>query len=298
MFFDNSLTALELESFHYSFLTQKERDNESGLDYFGARYYSGAQGRFTSPDEFDPVLGLQGAADRREGEKQFRRYLNQPQHWNRCPYAINNPLRYVDPDGFGETLTVRLNIVWDESSQYTEEEKKRIRQAYVERAKKAFGKIDIAFDITETTGSAKNQDQQSREITSGSGNDAINVFLTKGRVSDSTEVTQYGRSQIFIRTEDSSGNQRVLEGNRIHGLIHVLGIASGVDGYSGGTAERDTIYAGRVLEWTPFLASYSDERKPHKVTYRQGGLLNSYEMPYTRTAFDVIRDGARRYLKK
>ena len=29
----------------------KERDNETGLDYFGARYYSSAQGRFTSPDE-------------------------------------------------------------------------------------------------------------------------------------------------------------------------------------------------------------------------------------------------------
>ena len=32
--------------------TGKERDSETGLDYFGARYYSGAQGRFTSPDNF------------------------------------------------------------------------------------------------------------------------------------------------------------------------------------------------------------------------------------------------------
>ncbi len=30
--------------------TSKERDAESGLDYFGARYMSSAQGRFTSPD--------------------------------------------------------------------------------------------------------------------------------------------------------------------------------------------------------------------------------------------------------
>lgn len=34
--------------------TGKERDAETGLDYFGARYFSGAQGRFTSPDE--PLL--------------------------------------------------------------------------------------------------------------------------------------------------------------------------------------------------------------------------------------------------
>lgn len=31
--------------------TGKERDAESGLDYFAARYFSGAQGRFTSPDK-------------------------------------------------------------------------------------------------------------------------------------------------------------------------------------------------------------------------------------------------------
>jgi hypothetical protein len=36
-------------------LTGKERDNETGLDYFGARYFSGAQGRFTSPDPFSAV---------------------------------------------------------------------------------------------------------------------------------------------------------------------------------------------------------------------------------------------------
>jgi RHS repeat-associated protein len=30
--------------------TGKERDTETGLDYFGARYMSSAQGRFTSPD--------------------------------------------------------------------------------------------------------------------------------------------------------------------------------------------------------------------------------------------------------
>jgi RHS repeat-associated protein len=36
--------------------TAKERDPESGLDYFGARYFSGAQGRFTSPDPYEIVV--------------------------------------------------------------------------------------------------------------------------------------------------------------------------------------------------------------------------------------------------
>jgi RHS repeat-associated protein len=62
--------------------TGKERDGETGLDYFGARYYSGAQGRFTSPDNF---LNDTTALD--------------PQRWNLYAYARNNPLRYVDPNG-------------------------------------------------------------------------------------------------------------------------------------------------------------------------------------------------------
>lgn len=62
--------------------TGKERDAETGLDFFLARYCSGAQGRFTSPD---PLL----ASGRPED----------PQSWNRYAYARNNPLAYIDPTG-------------------------------------------------------------------------------------------------------------------------------------------------------------------------------------------------------
>ena len=65
--------------------TQKERDNESGLDYFAARYYTSAQGRFTSTD---PSMASARTVD--------------PQTWNRFVYVINNPLRYVDPSGTEE----------------------------------------------------------------------------------------------------------------------------------------------------------------------------------------------------
>jgi len=62
--------------------TQKERDNETGLDYFGTRYHSANQGRFTS---IDPLL-LSGKRGR-------------PQTWNRYAYVLNNPLRLIDIDG-------------------------------------------------------------------------------------------------------------------------------------------------------------------------------------------------------
>jgi RHS repeat-associated protein len=62
--------------------TQKERDNETGLDFFEARYYASTQGRFTSPD---PLL-----ASGRPGS---------PQSWNRYSYVMNNPGRLIDPSG-------------------------------------------------------------------------------------------------------------------------------------------------------------------------------------------------------
>jgi RHS repeat-associated protein len=86
--------------------TQKERDVETGLDYFINRYYSSTQGRFTS---VDPTLG---SID-----------ITNPQTLNRYTYALNNPLAYIDPDGL-EALTIgSYNDLTDEQ--------KRLFQTYV-----------------------------------------------------------------------------------------------------------------------------------------------------------------------
>lgn len=65
----------------------KERDAETGLDFFEARYLSGAQGRFTSPDP-DNAGGK--APD--------------PQSWNMYAYGRNNPILYTDPTGLNHTI--------------------------------------------------------------------------------------------------------------------------------------------------------------------------------------------------
>ncbi len=55
----------------------------TGLDYFGARYFSGAQGRFTNPDPISATL----------------LHVINPQRWDMYAYGLNNPLAYTDPDG-------------------------------------------------------------------------------------------------------------------------------------------------------------------------------------------------------
>ena len=70
----------------------KERDAEDGLDYFGARYYSSAMGRFMSPDWSSRPEGVPYAQ------------LDNPQSLNLYGYVGNDPADRVDPDGHMMTL--------------------------------------------------------------------------------------------------------------------------------------------------------------------------------------------------
>ena len=74
------------DSNHYKF-TGKERDNESGLDYFGARYYSNGLGRFISADWSATPVPVPYAT------------LENPQSLNLYSYVLANPLGSVDLDG-------------------------------------------------------------------------------------------------------------------------------------------------------------------------------------------------------
>jgi RHS repeat-associated protein len=74
--------------------TGKERDQESGNDYFGARYYASTMGRFLSPDwsaKEEPVPYAK---------------LDNPQTLNLYQYMRNNPLGGVDPDGHQEGFII------------------------------------------------------------------------------------------------------------------------------------------------------------------------------------------------
>ena len=62
--------------------TSQEHDKDTGLYYYGARYYDPEIGRFIQPDSYiDGMTSTQG--------------------WNRYMYVHGNPVRYSDPSGNG-----------------------------------------------------------------------------------------------------------------------------------------------------------------------------------------------------
>jgi RHS repeat-associated protein len=77
--FGDSLSCTGVDSGPLHF-TSKERDAESGLDNFGARFYASSMARFASRDT-GPYI------------------WKDPQTLNRYTYTRNNPLKFIDPTG-------------------------------------------------------------------------------------------------------------------------------------------------------------------------------------------------------
>jgi RHS repeat-associated protein len=80
------LQFLANDSNHYKYAGH-ERDNETSLDYYGARYYSNPLARFLTPDWNANPVSIPYAD------------LSNPQSFNQYAYVRNNPISYSDPDG-------------------------------------------------------------------------------------------------------------------------------------------------------------------------------------------------------
>jgi RHS repeat-associated protein len=154
--------------------TGKERDSESGNDYFGARYYASSMGRFMSPD---PMMASAKIWD--------------PQTWNRYSYARNNPLMMIDPTGEAEVtaaqcaqdkscVTVNVNVIYDKNSNggkgLTDDQKAAFNKGQLQNAKDQYGNADIHLNVTYTAGSLSTSD--GKTMVSGIQAGALNVMVT------------------------------------------------------------------------------------------------------------------------
>jgi len=266
--------------------TQKERDTESGLDYFGARYYSSAQGRFTGVDPLDPVLGKQGAEskDEEKANRAFLDYLSKPSHWNRYIYALDNPLRYIDADGLQETIVVGVQIVWDKNTKYTDKEKQEIKRTYLNEANKGLNKLGITLVVVaERDGAATNLDNKNRSI-EGHSENSVNIFFTKNNSLPSTEVTRYDQGSIFIQTHMqnfvSPGESPTDSDLALHGSLHAFGLSEAKTG-SYDAAERMVLVTMEYLQKGDKAFSAYEDDAAHRSM-----------MP---SVTKILRDGARKY---
>jgi RHS repeat-associated protein len=168
--------------------TGKERDAESGNDYFEARYYSSNMGRFLSPD---PLMASAHASN--------------PQTWNRYAYVLNNPLRLIDPNGMDVSaacandkkcqITVKVNVIWDQSAHkgkgLTDDEKKDFQTNQMDKAIKDYAKSGIKLDVTYTDTDKGGFTSDNQVSSAGLKADSLNIIA-----SDMTVTGAKGNSGI------------------------------------------------------------------------------------------------------
>ena len=169
---------------HYKF-TGKERDSESGLDNFGARYYGSSMGRMMSPDwsaKTEPVPYAK---------------LGDPQTLNLYAYVGNNPLSRTDPTGHCEFResgcgdNARCQTKWDKRQDKFEKRRQKdlhSKKADVRSAAAAFGARGEANGVHVGFADSKGAyNGVTNPFSSTPGNIDIEVTIDNSRVGSDTQ---------------------------------------------------------------------------------------------------------------
>ncbi len=179
--------------------TQKERDNETGLDYFGARYFASTQGRFTSAD---PLL--------------TSATVESPQSWNRYDYALNKPLKYIDPTGMwnwdasagGPASDQDLLDKWHNKSLKSKERNEAERQyKFRQTVKAGLDSVGAAANSPTLTADQQSQVRSAREsYGSENDNNGVLVGIKKAGGPATTGLNDDGTITVLFRDNDKNAN--------------------------------------------------------------------------------------------
>ena len=183
--------------------TMHQRDNETGLDYRGARFYDSEVGRFLS---LDPLAVKYPA-------------------WSPYNYVLGNPIMFVDPDG-RDVINVyeksrnkaqnNLNTAQNNLNNYSKGDDgyRNARKAFNE-SQRAFNRVDRQFQIVQKAiGELKHDDQKYfdriNNMTTPTG-EKINVYVSASkntRFISATGNEVYGETiaQLFPENYDRSNN--------------------------------------------------------------------------------------------
>jgi len=221
---------------NYPFLTLKERDVETGLDYFGARYYASTQGRFTSAD---PILSSGRPSN--------------PQTWNKYSYTLGNPLKFVDPDGLFE---------WDASLKddpsLSDKERKRreqLRNAFIAARDRARADAAKAHDA------GKLSDERFKAI-----NDASNAYgPDPGQAGSDNGVS------VGVGTDDGqpgSTDPTFAINEKWNGVTPSIAVKFDADFLTSGSASIGVVHEGvHVEDAFAYAAAYSEITPQNVLTH-------------------------------
>jgi RHS repeat-associated protein len=209
--------------------TGKERDSESGLDYFGARYYTSSMGRWMSPDwsaKVEPVPYSK---------------LYDPQTLNLYGYLTNSPLSRTDPDGHGPLWDKFVATFYGKASAGpgVGAELKATKYAKVEIGAKAQLEVRGSSSGVDVTGKAVAEATVTVGKTSAGASVEADKQLVKNGNVDPQPTTVTGN--VGINAATAGPNEIGVEGH-----IGALGVEAGVDvdkAMEFGQAVKDSVNA-------------------------------------------------------
>jgi len=182
--------------------TGKERDSESGLDEFGARYYSSQYGRFMTPDWSKSPIAVP-----------YADYSN-PQTLNLYAYVKNNPTTLFDRDGHCWAFLQALCNVFQRPFNWV------IGNGFNTRAEVLHYRRDwltnnLVTDKNEKVDWSKMSDSQVNDAykwaqQQSSSSDALRQFLLTGGLLTAQQIVDYidvtkGNSVLLPTNLDSQG---------------------------------------------------------------------------------------------
>jgi RHS repeat-associated protein len=256
---------------HYLF-GGKERDTETGLDYFGARYFGSSMGRFMTPDWSEKPQGVPYAV------------LDDPQSLNLYSYVRNLPTSRTDPTGHGGPKTLvdpntcggtnewggcKVDVQAGNTKQQVQQQQKPKEKANTTGADVAYG---------ETSGMYPQQ----------AGNEKGGIYNPKNADPASAEQLQAAREEIVRTSRVNKTVQRDKPGKHANAMEK--------------KAWRDSQAAAAAANRTPavpmkyfFMRQGEYVHPPAKAGFGQGEPLKTYG-PFVNTPGGSVAPGNELYI--